>query len=155
MFDIPNDKDNSVYSFMDWKKVTNPSSSQYQLRERYEKTGNPLFDSNGLADIFGRKVIACSGKYGNVGDELEITFKTPVNYWNNKGTMFAIIGDIKSSKDLNYDGWGHLYGTKQRSVVEFIIGEKFSGNIKKTFPALKNNPVVRVEQTGVNFFNKI
>ena len=156
---VPQDKDNSVYSFMGWQTVTNTSSSQYTLRERYKKTGNKLFDPNGLADIFGRKVIACVSRFGNVGEEVEVTFKNPVNYWNPKGTLFAIIGDIKSSSDSNNDGWGHLYtnGT-QRSVVEFIVdGNVFKNkkNIKSTFPGLKNNPVIKIEKTGVNFFDKI
>ena len=51
--------DNSVYAIMDWSKITNKSTAQYRLREEYRKTKLDLFDANGLADIFSRKVIAC------------------------------------------------------------------------------------------------
>ena len=160
MFVLPKDgKDNSVYSYMAWSTITNKSSNQYRLREGYRKTNNNLFDSNGLADIFSRKVIACTDKYGNIGDEIEVTFQKPVYYWNNKGTLFAIIGDIKSRNDSNWDEWGHLYTEgKQRSVVEFIvIGKVFQEGktIKTTFSDLVKNPVVQIQRTGVNFFSKI
>ena len=155
MFQINNGFDNSVYSIMDWSKITNKSSAQYRLREEYRKTGKNLFDSNGLADIFGRKVIACTSKYGTIGEEIEITFQKGVNYWNSKGTLFAIIGDEKSKHDSNYNEWGHMYGPKQCCVVEFIVNSGKINNIKNVFPALKNNPVIKIEKTGVNFFNSI
>ena len=155
MFHFNNGFDNSVYSYMDWFKITNKNSAQYKLRELYRNKGNSLFDANGLADIFGRKVIACTSKFGTIGEEIEITFQNPVNYWHTKGTLFAIIGDFKNQNDNNCNEWGHLYtnGT-QCCVVEFIVDSRIN-NIKNTFPLLKNNPVVKIERTGVNFFNKI
>ena len=149
MVDIPKDKDNSVYSYMKWSKITNKSTNQYKLKQKRES-----YDNKGLGDIEGRKVIACVQKYGNIGDEVEVTFKNKVYYWNGEsGTLFAVIGDYKSASDSNCDGWGHLYGTKQRSVVEFIVGDGFRGNIKDehNFPKLKNNPVVKIQRTGVSF----
>ena len=65
--------------------------------------------------------------------------------------MFAIIGDYKNTNDPDCDEWGHLYGKTQRSVVEFIVGDNFEGNIKDKFPDLRNNPVIKIERTGVNF----
>ena len=155
MFIINNGLDNSVYAYMDWKKITNKNSSQYRLREEYRKTKNNLFDAKGLADIFSRKVIACTSKFGNIGDEIEITFKNGVNYWNNKGTLFAIIGDHKNPADPDYCEWGHLFKGGQCGVVEFIVDSNKINNIKNVFPLLKKNPVVKIEKTGVNFFNKI
>ena len=148
MFIIPQDKDNSVYSYMKWNKITNKATTQYELRKNHEN-----YDGLGLGDIQGRKVIACVEKFGKIGDEVEVTFKNPVDYFNKQSkTLFAIIGDYKSYKDNNNDGWGHLYtGNKQRSVVEFIVGDGFSGNIKENFPELRNNPVVKIQRTGVNF----
>lgn len=150
MFIIPQDKDNSVYSYMKWNKITNKKTTQYKLREKCEN-----YDGIGLGDIKGRKVIACVEKFGNIGDEIEVTFKNPVNYFNNQNKkLYAIIGDYKSYKDGNNDGWGHLYTeNKQRSVIEFIVGDGFSGNIKENIPELKNNPVVQIQRTGVNFYN--
>ena len=148
MFIIPQDKDNSVYSYMKWNKITNKATTQYELRKKHEN-----YDGLGLGDIQGRKVIACVEKFGKIGDEVEVTFKNPVDYFNKQSkTLFAIIGDYKSYKDNNNDGWGHLYTeNKERSVVEFIVGDGFSGNIKEKFPELRNNPVVKIQRTGVNF----
>ena len=149
MVDIPKDKDNSAFSFMNWKKVTKKTSDQYKLRQRYEN-----YDSKGLAEINGRKVIACVPRFGAIGDEVEVTFQKKVYYWNKtSGTLFAIIGDYKDENDSNCDQWGHLYGKTQRSVVEFIVGDNFCGHIKDkgNFPELKNNPVIKIQRTGVRF----
>ena len=91
--------DNSVYAYMNWNTITNTNSAQYRLREEYRKTGRNLFDDKGLADILGRKVIACTSKFGSIGDEIEVTFKNKVPYWSEKGTLFAIIGDFKNQND--------------------------------------------------------
>ena len=156
MFEINNGLDNSVYAIMDWNKITNKSTAQYRLREEYRKTKLDLFDANGLADIFGRKVIACTSKFGTVGEEVEITFKNNVTYWNPKGTLFAIIGDIKNQSKGNCNEWGHLYSQNtQCCVVEFIVDSNKINNIKNIFPLMKNNPVLKIENTGVNFFNSI
>ena len=148
MVEIPHDKDNSVYSYMNWNKIKDKTSNQYKLKKKYN-----TYDNYGLADIKSRKVIACVEKFGKIGDEIEVTFKNPVNYFNNQNKkLYAIIGDYKSYKDDKNDGWGHLYTKdKQRSVIEFIVGDGFSGNIKENIPELKNNPVVQIQRTGVNF----
>ena len=52
--DLPNDKDNSVYSYMNWDSITCKTSNQFKLKQKYEEN----YDSNGLADIKGKKVIA-------------------------------------------------------------------------------------------------
>ena len=39
--------------------------------------------------------------------------------------------------------------------MEFIVDSNKINNIKNVFPLLKKNPVVKIEKTGVNFFNKI
>ena len=147
MIAIPRDKDNSVYSYMDWKTITNKNSAQYKLKNKYN-----TYDSNGLADIKGRKVVACTSTFGSIGDEIEVTFETGVNYFNKQSkTLFAIIGDFKSQNDSNCDMYGHLYGKTQRSVIEFIVDSNRITNIKSTFPMLKNNPVIKIQRTGVNF----
>ena len=147
MIAIPRDKDNSVYSYMDWKTITNKNSAQYKLKNKYN-----TYDSNGLADIKGRKVVACTSTFGSIGDEIEVTFESGVNYFNKQSkTLFAIIGDFKSQNDSNCDRYGHLYGKTQRSVIEFIVDSNRITNIKSTFPMLKNNPVIKIQRTGVNF----
>ncbi len=154
MFYIDNGLDNSAYSYMDWKAIKYVDSNQYRLREMYKRTGKNLFDENGLADIFGRKVIACTDKFGKVGEEIEITFQKPVPYWHSKGTLFAIIWDIKRQQKGVCNEWGHLYGN-QCSVIEFIVDSSIINNIKDRFTLLKNNRVIKIEKTGINFFNEI
>jgi hypothetical protein len=153
MVEIPDDLDNSVYSFMYWKSITRKTSDQYKLKKRYES-----YDKYGLGDIDGRKVIACTEMFGDIGDEVEVTFKDEVYYWNGEsGTLFAIIGDFKNEEDSNCDEYGHLYTMidgeyTQRSVVEFIVGSRFKGHhIKEIFPDLKKNPVIKIERTGVSY----
>ena len=147
MVEIPHDKDNSVYSYMNWNKIKDKTSNQYKLKKKYN-----TYDNYGLADIKSRKVIACVPRFGNIGDEVEVTFQNKVDYWNrDHKTLFAIIGDYKNTNESDCDEWGHLYGKKQRSVVEFIVGDNFKGNIKDKFPDLRNNPVIKIERTGVNF----
>ena len=147
MTTIPGDKDNSVYSYMDWSKITDKNSNQYKLKNKYN-----TYDSNGLADIKGRKVVACTSTFGNIGDEIEVTFEKGVNYFNSQSkTLFAIIGDFKSQNDSNCDRYGHLYGKNQRSVIEFIVDSSKISNIKSTFPGLKNNPVIKIQRTGKSF----
>ena len=147
MTQIPRDKDNSVYSYMDWKTITNKNSNQYKLKNKYNS-----YDSNGLADIKGRKVVACTSTFGSIGDEIEVTFENGVNYFNKQSkTLFAIIGDFKSQEDPNCDRYGHLYGNNQRSVIEFIVDSSRITNIKSRFPMLNKNPVIKIERTGVNF----
>ena len=153
MCEIPNDYDNSVYSFMRWDKITNKSTKQYKLRKEYES-----YDENGLGDIDGRKVIACTDTFGDIGDEIEVTFENDVYYWNEEsGTLFAVIGDFKSKNDSNCDDYGHLYTYdkkldeyKQRCVIEFIVDNTVR-NIKEIFPDLNKNPVIKIERTGINY----
>jgi hypothetical protein len=91
MTEIPRDKDNSVYSYMDWKTITNKNSAQYKLRIKYN-----TYDSNGLADIEGRKVVACTSTFGSIGDEIEVTFKKGVNYFNKQSkTLFQLLVILK------------------------------------------------------------
>ena len=154
MITIPQELDNSVYSYMYWSSINIENSAQYKLKEMYED-----YDGYGLADIKGRKVIACTNKFGAIGDEIEVTFKNNVDYWNKQSkTLFAVIGDFKNRSNSNCDEYGHLYTKKngkykQRNVIEFIVGSRFKGNIKdeRNFPKLTNNPVIKIERTGVNF----
>ena len=112
-----------------------------------------------LADIFGRKIIACTNKFGRIGDEVEITFKYPITPWRNGNTLFAIIGDFKNQNDKNprCDEWGHIYG-HQHCVVEFIVKDgAFNENrrIVDVFPSLKGNPVIKIQRSGVNFIDEL
>ena len=62
--ELPKDKENSAYAYMDWSKITCENSNQYKLRQKYGEK----YDNKGLADIQGRKVIACTDTFGKVGE---------------------------------------------------------------------------------------
>ena len=159
MIKIPEYVKASAYSYMGWERITKKTSPQYFLREKYIEKGHPIYDPDGMADIFGRKIIACTNKFGNIGDEVEITFKNSISPWRNGNNLFAIIGDFKNQADKNppCDEWGHIYG-HQHCVVEFIVQEgSFHSNrrIVNVFPCLRDNPVIKIERTGVNFIHEL
>ena len=140
---------------MDWRAIIPKNTNQFRLRTNNKKSESEYFDRNGLADIYRRKVIACTDTFGNVGEEVEVTFQKPVPYWNEKGTLFAIIGDIKRQVPGVCDKWGHFYSNgRQCCVVEFVVDDNIINDdhtIKDAFPLLKKNPVVGIQKTGVNF----
>ena len=152
---IPKDKDNSAFSFMAWNKITRTSSPQYKLRQNYINSGNLIYDPDGLADIYGKKIIATTPRIGDVGDEVDIFFRDNLHGWRNGNFLNAIIGDLKNQNDVNppCDSYGHIYG-RQRCVVEFIVnGNVFVGDrrIYNTIPCLVHNPVEKIIKYGKNF----
>lgn len=93
-------------TYMGWQTITSPSSNQYRLREQ----AGMNFDSNGMAIIDGRYVVAVKPKFGDTGDYLTVKLSD--------GTSFkAIVGDIKAN-DPGSNEWGHNNGG---SVVEAVV----------------------------------
>ena len=97
---INNGLDNSVYAYMNWNTITNTHSAQYRLREEYRKTKLDLFDANGLADIFGRKVIACieSLFLCNVPLSLQSSIEYYNLYYNTSEKTFSIVYELTPFK---------------------------------------------------------
>lgn len=99
----------NMYTYMGWSTITDPTSLQYQLRE----DAGENYDSEGFGIIDGRYVIACTERYGGVGDAIDWTLA-------NGNILHTIIGDIKSSSDPNNNGWGHVSGSSI-SIIEFVV----------------------------------
>lgn len=97
----------TVYSYMGWQTITSPSSKQYQLREQ----SGGHFDGNGFAKIGDRYVIACTTKFGQVGDYIDWELE-------NGTVIHSVIGDIKNQNDAGCNEWGHKYGA---CVIEFVV----------------------------------
>ena len=105
----------NVYTFMGWQLITDPTSRQYELREKAGMT----FDSEGFGKIGNRYVIACTdpadngGMFGTIGDYID---------WVMPGgaTLYTIVGDTKSAGDDNWIPIGHTYGDSV-SVIEFVV----------------------------------
>lgn len=100
----------NVYTYMGWQLVTDPTSAQYKLRE----AAGQNFDSEGFGIINGCYVIACTSRYGEVGDYINWTLA-------NGSVLKTIIGDVKSSNDPNNNTWGHTTTGGGLSVVEFVV----------------------------------
>ncbi|MGF7003470.1 hypothetical protein M2145_002126 [Lachnospiraceae bacterium PF1-21] len=97
----------TVYSYMGWQTITSPSSKQYQLRE----TAGMRFDKDGFGIIDGRYVIACTTKFGQVGDYIDWTLA-------NGEVIKTVVGDIKNQSDPGCNEYGHKDGA---CVVEFVV----------------------------------
>ena len=97
------------FTYMGWQCIENQSSAQYKLRE---ETGMK-FDNEGFGIINNRYVIACTEKYGQVGDL--------VDFYQSDGTILhCVIGDIKNQNDYGCNEWGHYNG---QCIIEFIVNK--------------------------------
>ena len=132
------------YSHMAWQKITRKGSPQLRLKEKF---GMP-FDPDGIGCIDGRKVIACTPKFGKIGDAVCVKLQ-------NGNEFHAIIGDYKNENDPDCNEWGHNYG---KCVVEFVVDIRtgwlgYNGNKRAVtvLPYLKNNPVVKIQNLALNY----
>lgn len=101
----------NIYTYMGWQLITAPDSMQYKLKEE----AGMNFDSEGFGIINNCYVIACTTLYGNVGDYITWTL-------NNGDTLNTIVGDLKSSGDINWTIDGHEYDNgRALNVIEFIV----------------------------------
>ena len=108
-------------SYTDWSMVKDTTSNQYKLRE---ESGNH-YDDDGIGIVNGRKTVALTQMYGDVGDMVDITF-------DSGEVMYAIIADIKSSGDEGWTVWGHNNG---QVVLELYTNwdETGVGNITASY----------------------
>ena len=149
MTEIP-DELGDVFTHMGWQLITNKSSAQYKLREYY---GTNFNDKGfGYIDDEGEEylAIACTTTFGDVGDKLEVELE--------RGNTFkAVIGDIKSQNDEDWNEYGHDYG---HCVVEFIV-DKDSREWKgycgtkvpsRAWPLLPDNRVTKITNIGSFYF---
>lgn len=115
--DLPEGLATNVHTYMGWSLVTAKDSPQYRLRADAGET----YDSEGFARIGDRYVIACTTKYGQVGDYVDFVQEDGV-------VIKGIIGDIKNQNDEGCTEWGHDNG---RCVVEFVVSTQmwYSGGV--------------------------
>ena len=97
----------SVHTYMGWQCITSVTSNQYRLREEAGEN----YDSEGFAIIDGRYAIACTPKYGNVGDY--------VDFYKEDGlVLHCVIGEMKNTDDSGCTEWGHSGG---KNILEFLV----------------------------------
>ena len=93
----------TVYNDFNW------GYTQGDLYDEWAAAGG-VFD-DGIAVYQGRYLIACTLKFGNVGDK--------VDFFLDDGTKIpAIIADIKNENDPNANEWGHNNG---QNIIEFEV----------------------------------
>lgn len=93
----------TVYNDFNW------SYNQGDVYDLWAAAGAQWDD--GIAVLDGRYLIACTKKFGNVGDK--------VDFFLDDGTKIpAIIADIKNESDSGANEWGHNNG---QNVLEFEV----------------------------------
>ncbi len=138
-FNVPTGKTN-FFAYMDYRKITTLSSTQYQLQQ------TAWTDSQGLRRIGDDICIALGSYYGtNLGSRYLITLDTGNSYT-------AVLADCKADihTDANNQYTPAVYG-EYKNVIEFIVDVnsldhsiKQSGNIG-TYSNMSGN-VVSIEQ---------
>ena len=92
-------------SYMDYRAITNTSSTQYKMQQEAHT------DENGLRKIGEHFCVAMSTYYGNIGDILYVE--------TDKGASWTVIlSDVKS--DAHTDGT-HRYTVSNHCMMEFIV----------------------------------
>ena len=93
----------TVYNDFNW------AYNQGKVYDMWAAAGGQWDD--GIAVLDGRYLIACTKKFGNVGDK--------VDFFLDDGTKIpCIIADIKNENDAGANEWGHNNG---QSVLEFEV----------------------------------
>ena len=89
-------------------------TKQAEVCQRWHDAGAVYTD--GIATIDGRMLIACTSKYGNVGDSIDF-------YLDDGTKLECIMADEKSQSDAGCNEWGHDNGL---CVLEFeVLGEYY------------------------------
>lgn len=123
---------NTFKSYMDYRKITAKSTTQWRLQQ------NATTNEQGLRMLNGRYLVAMSKTYGKAGDWIVLIV-------NERTQIDAIIGDIKSGTDCTHpDG----------SMLEFIVDVgllpdkvRTSGNVNHLFTG-SITAIYKVEKEG-------
>ena len=121
-------------------------TAQRTIADKWKEKGS-VFEG-GVAKIGKCYLVACTNKYGVVGDKIKVTLEN--------GEFFkCIIADIKSSSDSNYSEWGHKNGGST-NIIEFEVQRSYAlnkgyGNVALWNPQWNwNSNVVKIENLGEN-----
>lgn len=106
--DVPK-KDSTFKSYMNYKKITNKSTKQYEMQQNAET--NEL----GLRTYNGMYMIALGTYYTQeCGEVFNITFDTDK-------TIKCIVGDFKDNKDTNVTNQYVQMENNKINIIEFIV----------------------------------
>lgn len=104
VYEVSNEA-SSFKSYMDYRALTDTSSTQYEMQQ------DAYTDSNGLRKIGKHFCVAMGTYYGKLGDILHIET-------DEGATWTVILSDIKS--DVHTDST-HRYTTANNCMMEFIV----------------------------------
>jgi|GEM_PF-1448500 len=111
---IPDEYGNGGYTVTEYDKWVfdwgvSAGTSQKSVSELWIATGALYTD--GIASVNGRYLVACTSKYGNVGDN--------VDFYLADGTLIpCTIADQKNEDDAGCNEWGHSEG---QNIIEFEV----------------------------------
>ena len=133
----------SVKSYMDWKMITSPSSTQYW----YIRQHMALDDSGLLVDEDGFIGVALGSYYGVIGDRYYFTLDT--------GVVLPLVKVEEKADEDTVNGCYHLVDD---SVIEFVVDVETARNYfgRQTFTlygnfnvlSYFNGSIVKVEKVG-------
>lgn len=107
-YQVPQHTDNSFKAYMDYRTITDVSSSQWQLQQQ------AYTDTNGLRKIDNYYCVALGTYYTNqIGDKFRIELKTGK-------TIDVIVADIKSDIHTN-DTNQYIELNGKINIIEFIV----------------------------------
>lgn len=113
-FDVPDN--NTIKSYMDYRRITSKSSRQYELQHSLAYTGN-----HGIRMVGDRYCVAVGSYYTTtIGQYIDIELK-------NGNVIHGILADCKDDKDTDSTNRLHSDG----SVVEFVVDTDYLDNTAK------------------------
>lgn len=118
--DVP-DGNNSFYAYMDYDKVTDPTSAQYKFKDIC------WIDDMGLYRQCNDYVIALGSFYGqSIGERYMITLQNGVSFT-------AVLGDLKNDADTDPTNRYRITNDERKNVIEFIVDtDQLSKEVKQS-----------------------
>lgn len=133
--------DNGFKSYMDYRKVTDRTSSQWQIIHSGRLS---VYPDGLIRDNCNRVAVAVGSHFGNVGDIITVDTET--------GSFEAVIVDIKATEDTYLDSIHITDG----SMVEFVVDvSRLPEDVKRTGNVSKMYDVFNGKVVGVwRYLNK-
>lgn len=134
--DIPSNYGGGIKSYEPYETNWNAGTLQRELYNKWVAAGKQYI--NNIAVYESRYLIACTTKFGEVGEKVNWTLE-------NGEIIKTIVGDHKDENDPGANEWGHEGGN---IVLEFCVAPGYStvsGSVTSTMPQW-NSRVVKAEK---------
>lgn len=146
---VPTDIDTSFKTYMDWRTVTDKSSSQYKLVNTYG-----WHDDDGFMRVTSERDLGITQDYYMIalGSYYGTTIGTKYRITTTEGNVFyGILSDCKADKHTNST---HQYA-RNKDVVEFLVDTRYlNADVKHRGSAdiLKplSGAIAKIERIDIN-----